>query len=327
MWHERLPSAEPPLPPPIAILAFDRPHYLKPVLESLLAQRGASLRQHRVFLFQDGARNRYSGAWRGDPAAIAEGIALFRALVPWGEVVPAGDNIGVAENVLRAERLVFEDLAEPIAWFFEDDLVLHPDYLRNLAHLSAMALAEEAIGYVSCVGDHVAPLAVQRARQGALVPMAMNWAFGLTRRHWQAMQPLLEPFHAAVLGQDYAARSTAAIIAACQAAGLPVHSSSQDNARRVATCVLGRNALNSVVVLGRYIGEAGLHMTPAMFRERRYDAARWLKRVEPAFICPDAAALAAMRAAVMAKQVERAAAAAARLFPAASAIPAPPARL
>jgi hypothetical protein len=89
--------------PPIAIIAFDRPHYLTPVLESLLAQRDGGFRQHRVLLFQDGARNRYSGAWRGDPAAVAESIARFRALVPWGEVVPAGDNIGVAEKLASAD--------------------------------------------------------------------------------------------------------------------------------------------------------------------------------------------------------------------------------
>jgi hypothetical protein len=223
-----------------------------------------------------------------------------------------------AENILRAERLLFEELAEPIAWFFEDDLLLHPDYLRNLAQLSALALAEPAIGYVSCVGDHAAPLPLQRERRRELVPMAMNWAFGLTRRHWQAMQPVLAPFYAAVLGQDYAARPTAAILAACQAAGLPMFASSQDNAKRAATSVLGRNALNSVVVLARYIGETGLHMTPAMFRQRRYAGTRWLPRVEPRFLAPGPEALAAMRQAVLAKQWQRAVARLESLAPAAA---------
>ena len=80
---------------PIAILSFDRPAYLRPVLKSLARQTSPD---DRVILFQDGAFNRYSGRRKADPRNVASCINLFRQYFPRGEVCESPENLGIAFN-------------------------------------------------------------------------------------------------------------------------------------------------------------------------------------------------------------------------------------
>src|SRR5262245_59654092 len=111
--------------PPVLVLSFNRPHYLRQVLEGL----APGLEGERVHLFQDGAGNAYSGRVAAQPEDVEACIALFRRQFPGGRVHPAPANIGIAENFLRAERFAFEELDAECAYFFEDDLVPVPAYL------------------------------------------------------------------------------------------------------------------------------------------------------------------------------------------------------
>ncbi len=57
--------------PPIAVMSFNRPDYLRQVLESLAAQKGADIEAREVFLFQDGWRNPHSGRVCAEASDIA----------------------------------------------------------------------------------------------------------------------------------------------------------------------------------------------------------------------------------------------------------------
>src|SRR5262245_34736804 len=70
--------------PPIIVLSFNRPHYLRPTLESLRDQKPA-IDQRRVHLFQDGAVNLYSGKRYADDEAIQQCIAVFKDVFPGGQ--------------------------------------------------------------------------------------------------------------------------------------------------------------------------------------------------------------------------------------------------
>ncbi|HEU4825046.1 MAG TPA: hypothetical protein VFS85_01120, partial [Dongiaceae bacterium] len=86
----------------------------------------------RIHLFQDGAVNRYSGVRYADDSAIEACVRLFREVFPRGHVHASVPNIGTCENFLRAERFAFVTLKAPVAYFFEDDLVLSPHYVSAL---------------------------------------------------------------------------------------------------------------------------------------------------------------------------------------------------
>jgi len=277
---------------PIAILSFNRPHYLARVLDSLRGQLAPGERP--LFLFQDGAINRYSRQRYADDGDIDACVALFRASFPHGVAMVAEHNLGCCENYLRAETFMFEELGAEAAYFFEDDLVLSPHYLTMLDALAREAAGRNDIGYVAAYGTLNRTIAQQMAHAHAMQRMSNMWAYWLTRRHWRELHAWLEPYYGFVVGTDYRRRPTKDILAFFRAREIPLLVSGQDGAKRAATYALGRACVNTMACFGRYIGEQGLHMTPARFAQRGYARAEFWPEPVPVAV-PDAAQVKALR--------------------------------
>src|SRR5579875_1959877 len=120
---------------PVAVMSFNRPEFLRPVLLSLKAQRADGLEGREIHLFQDGARNRYSRMSYAREADIEASLACFREIFPDGTVHYSGDNVGIAENFGTAEEYFFLERGFDCAYFFEDDMVLSPAYLTMMQAL------------------------------------------------------------------------------------------------------------------------------------------------------------------------------------------------
>jgi hypothetical protein len=243
---------------PIAVISYNRPDLLQRFLESL-KQQTVAVNPARVALFQD----------HGDPAE-ARCVEVFRAAFPEGEVFQADSNLGVALNIDRAERHVFETLGAEVAYFFEDDLILGPHYLEALGQLAEFALAEERVSYVAAYGAHRIDAAEQVARSTELVPMDHKWGFALTRRQWERQKPIIEPYLEIIRQRPYRQRDHAAIKAYYRKLGYGVAGTSQDGAKDVAGAVLGTAKLMSLACFARYEGRDGLHMRPELFEELGY---------------------------------------------------------
>jgi hypothetical protein len=288
--------------PPIAVMSFDRPDYLRQVLLSLTQQQGAAIEGREVFLFQDNWRNPHSGRVCAEEAKVAACIETFREIFPRGHVQAAPANLGVAENFLRAETLFFREIKAECGYFFEDDMVLAPRYLATLDALREAAALSGRVGYFACYGHLQASAEDQRKRARALRLLDHLWGFGLFRRHWEAMQPELADFYALTLGRDYRDRDIKEILRRYRARGVLASVSSQDDVKKAVTCHLGAIGLNTVVANARYIGEHGIHMNP-----RKYETAGFgrtvvlaLDRVE--FDFPDAAAIDTLHAEEIARR-------------------------
>lgn len=182
---------------PIAILSFNRPHYLREVLLSLRPQVDED---DRITLFQDGAWNPYSKQRRTHPAHIAVCVGLFREIIPWGTVAESKYNIGVAENYERAEQQIFRRWREPCGLFLEDDMVLSPNYLAVTKMLLDIAQKEPRISYVSAYGDLRASVAEQEARPRDLIPMHENWGFEPVERGWTSGRSAANTFGSSEAG-------------------------------------------------------------------------------------------------------------------------------
>ena len=258
-------------PPPrnfhIAVLSFDRPHYLKPVLKSLRAQISP---QDNVTLFQDGAFNRFSGRMKADPARIKECVRLFRAIIPWGKIVESDHNLGIAFNYERAETHVFEGLGSERALFLEDDMVLSPNYLDVTGQLLAMADQDARIGYVAAYGDFWASQSEQRAGARQLMPMHENWGAALTRTSCLAERPFRKAYLDLVRDVDYSRRDHERIIEFYAQRGWKTNTTSQDAARWIACLERGAVRITTKACHAHYIGAKGEHFTPALYRARRY---------------------------------------------------------
>src|SRR5579884_1893287 len=158
---------------PIAIMSFNRPHYLEIVLHSLRIQT-VPIRAEEIFLFQDGHRSK-TGHDLTDPKLIEYCIKLFEITFPKSKIFISVENLGVARNFARAENYFFKELKKTAAFFFEDDLVLSSHYLKALYALTDIALNEKRIAYVAAYGNHRATLKEQQRAVNKLIPMRHKW--------------------------------------------------------------------------------------------------------------------------------------------------------
>ncbi|WP_270938252.1 hypothetical protein [Falsiroseomonas oryzae] len=255
---------------PVILFAFTRPDYLRRLCLSLKAQQGVVLPDAQLHLLQDGARSRRSGLTYGDPARIAESIAVFREHFPGGHVHAAPENLGIAMNLLRGETLAFRTLRADIAYFFEEDLELGPCYLAMLEALSRGVGRHPRLGYFAAYGDHRRESDPQAPQ---LVPLEHHWGFGLTRRCWLAMQPWLQPFHKVYAEVDYQARPHLRIVELYGEKGVSSMASSQDVAKTMACAELGFARVNTDVAFARYIGAQGESFRPDRFAAHGFAAA------------------------------------------------------
>ena len=98
----------------IAILSYDRPHYLTQVLDSLAPQLNPL---DQVYLFQDGAWNPHSGATKTDQKLIEECCMHFSRIIPEGKIIQSQTNLGIAGNYRRADESVFVENEAPMRFF------------------------------------------------------------------------------------------------------------------------------------------------------------------------------------------------------------------
>ena len=257
-------------PAPIAVMSFNRPDYLRQVLQSLHAQRDAHLDEREIVLFQDGARNAASGVEHASESDIEDCVAAFRDIFPGRPIERSDRNLGVALNFERAESHVFQRMTADAAVFLEDDLVLDPRYLRTLESLIALARADKRIGYVAAYGHHWVPLSEQRRQPERYVLLEHNWGFALMRRQWLRNKPYVDQYLRLVRDVDYRLRPRRDIHRLYHSWDMGCPGDSQDVTKTLACCLTGAVKINTTTCLGRYIGEHGLHMNPAEFVRRKY---------------------------------------------------------
>ena len=260
---------------PVAILSFNRPHYLEQVLLSVAAQPG--IRDREIAIFQDGAVNMFSHERKATEEEIAACLTLAKTILPHAILMPSPINLGVALNFDRAERFMLSRAGynADAAVFLEDDLVLGPHYLYELDQMIGFALADKHIGYVTAYGIKSATEEQQRKFPHAVQPMGHNWAFGLTKQCWLAIRPRVKQYMDIVRDVDYRRRNVAEIEALHRSWGFHPGFSSQDTAKQYACLLSGIGRINTYACFGKYIGANGQHFTDGAFQSAGYDKA-WM---------------------------------------------------
>jgi hypothetical protein len=269
---------------PVCIISFDRPHYLEPTLLALRDSMRAAGMTGPVLLFQDGAFNRHSGYDKTDPERIRRSVQVFRAIFPAGVVMgSAGENLGIARNIYRAERWVFDDEGYDCGLFFEDDLVVSPGYMQVMRKLHTMALREPRIAMFSAYGDDfLLPAADQYRERNTVGPMHHNWGFGLMRHAWQHRERRTAAYMHMLDGVDYRDRPTLDIARWYADMGWPPMPTNQDLAKNIVLNTLGYMRLSTRAVLARNIGEIGQNYAPEEFARLGFSRAALFEDTYPA---------------------------------------------
>ncbi len=244
---------------PIAILSFNRPHYLEQTLRSLAAQSAESLTGREIHLFQDGMFNKLSKQTHATEKAVLSNIASFSTLFPSGYIHTQEENPGIALHFDFVERYLFESRGFEAAIFLEDDMALSPLYLTVLDKMISIAMTNESVGYVAAYGDWRATLTEQMKYLSKLVTMENKWGFALTKRQWLRQKPFVEEYLSIVSETDYTMRDDDRINDWFVSTGYLPAGTSQDGAKDVAMYSSGATKLMTFCCYGRYIGQQGLH--------------------------------------------------------------------
>lgn len=257
---------------PIAVIGFSRHQYLDQTLATLVNQKTRSngvtedLPLDRVALFQDGAVNPKSGERYAEDDEIKKNVAVFRHHFPNAEIFQSPVNIGIAQNIDRAERWIFDELEAEAGIFFEDDMVVTKYYLQSLNALIEMARGDERIGYVACYGRGRS-LYEQEKTPAKYEPLVHHWAFGLTRRQYLKSKPYVDTYLDIINERDYLKPDLEKIYQLLEHWGMGPLLPAQDVVRAAICCKTRSVRLNTYACLGKYIGADGTHHTPEVYEQ------------------------------------------------------------
>jgi hypothetical protein len=278
-----------PVAAPIAIISFDRPDYLDRLCASLKVQTGVAIDETRILLVQDGAKSPYSGIAYADDAAIARTTEVFRAHFPNGQVKASPHNLGIARNIRRAERIVFEELGAEVGYFFEDDLELGPRYLLVMEMLrEALAATGKPVAYFAAYGDHRIEPDPAKVR---VIPIDHHWGFGLFRKAWRAIDAWMTPYYEVLGESDYKFRNDLQIFESLRDRRVAFDKSSQDSMKALACADLGLPRVMTDACFARYIGKLGQSFDEKKFVELGYDRTQVYAAESINLIAPTAAQL------------------------------------
>lgn len=256
----------------IAIISFNRPHYLLQVLSSLSKQYGDSIKDLEVYLFQDGPVNPYSKVVYSQIEPLEECMLAFKEYFPQGTIFYSEINLGVALNFDRAEKYLFEEMKYEFVLFLEDDMILRPNYVHTIRTMIDKYGSDERVCMMAAYGEnHLTSLQEQKINKHKLSVMHHNWAFCLSRIFWIKRQPIVEEYLDIIRVSDYSSRDDKKIMDWHKKLGSELPQSSQDAAKIAATKIMKGIRLNTFVNNAKYIGRIGVHMIERIWIEKNYD--------------------------------------------------------
>lgn len=255
----------------LAIFSFNRPHYLKDVLASLVTNQG--LNDIDFYFIQDGAINLFSERIATDEQVIIECLRLWEeCALPNKRLIRHAENKGIGISQFEAKVFLFEQMQYDQVMFFEDDLVLSRHYVRILKIMLDQYRNERAVGAVMCHGGKPSPH-LQNKKHVLLnrVRFANDnlWGWATWKDRWQKIKPAFLDYYEFIKDIDYKRKGMKReqILAFYKKNGFIIRHISQDAAVQYAFVKNDLTLVQTEIHRGLYIGAIGEHMT-----QRQYDA-------------------------------------------------------
>ena len=254
----------------IALIAHDRIDYFERTLHSICRQHvlGQSIFEiYDFYIFQDGIGDADEARVKAH-AAITE---LSKNTQSVKQFIVQPINLGVGKHFAFVEDYLFNHGNHDFVVFCEDDMVLGDAYMTTLNAMANKFYDDERVAMLSAHSQaYKATSAEQAGRIQDYLPMGHSWGFGLYKRAWLAIQPIVEVY-LELLGQvPYQQRNHTAIQFWQQQCGLRAGATSQDYIKSCALVALGYLRLSSYPNYGLYIGEEGVHFNAQTYAKHRY---------------------------------------------------------
>jgi GNT-I family len=170
----------------IAMVAFNRPHYLREALASLLDVDG--IQKSQVVVFQDGSHE-------GVRAVIEDEFGLRRVQhrrIDDGKQKVAG-SVHIARHYRHIFTTLFDRMKLPHAIVVEDDMLFAPDFLGYFAQLAPLLDSDESVWCVSSYNDsgypHLASDVMQLRRTDFFIGLGWLASGKLWDNEWRSSWP------------------------------------------------------------------------------------------------------------------------------------------
>jgi len=244
----------------IAIMAYNRPHYLRRTLETLAACHGIG--DADVHLWQD---------WPHHPdmaPLVSESLALCDAVpFPHKELHVNGRNLCCAAQRMQ----IMPYMAERYEWFIcaDGDVVFGRWALQHMRTLFAQYANDAAVGSLSTGFRLLCPAEDVEANRGKVRQTQQGhfWAEGWWAKKWALAWPWYEQYYTIIQDVPYREVGSRAKEVAdwARSIGSNIHEVSSDTALLRALTMAGFGRLRMVVNRATGIGEEGLHSYPKLF--------------------------------------------------------------
>lgn len=245
------------------VFSFNRPQYLRQVLERLSLQTDTDL---DWVVMQDQTDNRHSRIRHGRPEDVAACLRQIEAAdLPRMKLILNDQNRGMGWQKWRAMKYVFEQNDYDCCICFEDDLLVSSHYVRIMRVLLKQFGADRTVATVQASDRFNDRFSDEDL--GVVIPAWRHyWGYGTWRDRWvQQHRPLYKQYMQLIKGCDYKQRPHTAI----QALIKDKHSS-HDGALDWCVKTNRQKKLTTRVSRATYIGEAGVHSTPQHFETSGY---------------------------------------------------------
>ena len=254
----------------IALISYDRKDYFEKVLDSISSQSicGTPIfDQYDFYVFQDGLSDP-NNPNKNEHTAITE-LATKNPYVK--EFFLQDQNLGITKHFAFAEDYLFNQLEYDFVVFCEDDMVLGDAYMASLHAMAEKFIDDERIAMVSAHSmSYIKPMDQQLSALDKYLPMGHSWGYGLYRRAWKSIEPILKIYIDLLDGVPKGERNDIAIQFWLQACGFKPDATSHDFIKSCAIVALGYLRISSYPNYGLYIGERGVHFNPESFQKHRY---------------------------------------------------------
>jgi len=268
------------------LISFNRPEYLKQVLNSLKQQKDIE-DQIEFYSFQDGPNE------ESDKSLIEQNINLIKQSSIFKQTRIYNVNLGVALMFDKVEKYLFEELNYKQVIFLEDDMVLSPYYLNTMLKMFDKYKGDNRIGMISAYGylpsqqEKEGPSLQNQKQTNSLVPMHHNWGFGLTYEFWKKRQVFVQEYlDKFIYGINYRDRDHSKIREWLRSKDYKTLVTSQDGIKNCATVGLNAIRVSCFQNYATFIGENGLHCNSFVFKNLGLDKKTYLFE-EPLNKLPD----------------------------------------
>jgi len=247
----------------IGIISWNRPNYLKQLIESLEKN---DLSDTYFHLFQDGPICKFTDKKVAKVEDILQSIKLFDdSRLPNREFHIQEKNVSIAINQFEAMQILCEKYRYFI--FLENDVIVSPNFIIIMKKLLKQFEHDKR---VACISPGLRLFCKDSGVKESLDKLIFKrghfWAEGCWADKWKIIEKEYMAYYNIVKNGPYRGRDEGAIKNLFNSSNIKMLTTSQDNGKDWAIMKTSKRRVRLVVNRATGIGDYGIHSTPAKLK-------------------------------------------------------------